>query len=75
MDTFGALGATCVPIALPELFTSLQMGVVNASEGPFDQLVTNKLYDCLLYTSDGAAVSGAALWAGAALSPHPAARV
>lgn len=45
MDTFGALGATCVPIALPELFTSLQMGVVNASEGPFDQLVTNKLYE------------------------------
>ena len=44
-DTFGALGATCVPIALTELFTSLQTGVVNASEGPFDQIVTNKLYE------------------------------
>ncbi len=45
METFAALGATCVPIALTELFTSLQMGVVNASEGPFDQLVSNKLYE------------------------------
>lgn len=44
-ETFGALGATCVPIALTELFTSLQTGVVNASEGPFDQIVTNKLYE------------------------------
>ena len=44
-DTFGALGATCVPIALTELFTSLQTGVVNAAEGPFDQIVTNKLYE------------------------------
>jgi TRAP-type C4-dicarboxylate transport system substrate-binding protein len=49
MNTFSALGATCVPIALPELFTSLQMGIVNSSEGPIDQLVTNKIYEVQKY--------------------------
>jgi tripartite ATP-independent transporter DctP family solute receptor len=49
MTNFTALGSIVVPIALPELFTSLQAGVVNASEGPFDQIVTNKLHEVQKY--------------------------
>jgi len=45
VDTFTALGAVTVPVALTELFTALQTGVCEASEGPWDQLVTNKLYE------------------------------
>ncbi|MCD8122544.1 MAG: TRAP transporter substrate-binding protein [Clostridiales bacterium] len=45
VDTFAALGCVPVPIALTELFTALQTGVCEASEGPWDQLVTNKLYE------------------------------
>src|SRR5215204_6871832 len=39
------LGAVVVPIALPELFTSLKLGVVSASDGPFDQIYTFKLQE------------------------------
>lgn len=45
IDSFTEIGAVVVPIALPELFTSLQMGVVSASEGPFDQIDSYKLYE------------------------------
>lgn len=45
VNTFSALGCVTVPIALTELFTALQTGVCEASEGPWEQLVTNKLYE------------------------------
>lgn len=45
INAFTEIGAVVVPIALPELFTSLQMGVVSASEGPFDQIYSYKLYE------------------------------
>ena len=45
LDTFSELGCVCVPISLTELFTSLQMGVVNSSEGPIDQIYSYKLYE------------------------------
>jgi TRAP-type transport system periplasmic protein len=45
IDAFGGLGAVVVPIALPELFTSLKLGVVSASDGPFDQIYTFKLHE------------------------------
>lgn len=45
IDAFGQLGAVVVPIALPELFTSLKLGVVSASDGPFDQIYTFKLQE------------------------------
>lgn len=62
METFGKLGAVTVPIALPELFTSLQMGVVNASEGPFDQIVTNKLYEVQKYITISTYYYSISMW-------------
>ena len=49
VNTFSALGCITVPVALPELFTALQSNVCEASEGPWDQLVTNKLYEVQKY--------------------------
>lgn len=37
-DTWKSLGATPVPIPLGELYTSVQNGTVDASEGPWDQI-------------------------------------
>ena len=34
IEAFSEIGAVVVPIALPELFTSLKLGVVSASDGP-----------------------------------------
>src|SRR5215204_144982 len=45
IDAFSQIGAIVVPIALPELFTSLKLGVVSASDGPFDQIYTFKLQE------------------------------
>lgn len=38
-----ALGASPTPVALPELYGALQTGVVDASEGPYEQIATFKL--------------------------------
>ena len=43
------LGGTTVPIVLGELYSSLQTGVVDASEGPYEQLATYKLYEVQKY--------------------------
>ena len=45
----GGLGGTTVPIVLGELYSSLQTGVVEASEGPYEQLATYKLYEVQKY--------------------------
>ncbi len=45
IDCFTAIGGVVIPIALPELFTSLKMGVVEGSEGPFEQIYTYKLHE------------------------------
>lgn len=45
IDCFSELGAVVIPIALPELFTSLKMGVVEGSEGPYEQIYTYKLQE------------------------------
>lgn len=37
-DTWKSLGATPVPIPLGELYTSIQNGTADASEGPWDQI-------------------------------------
>lgn len=42
-DIWGSLGATTVPMALGELYTSLQNGTVDASEGPWEQIAVNNL--------------------------------
>lgn len=49
INVWEAIGAVCVPIALPELYTSLQLGVVEASEGPFDQFLSYHLYKVQKY--------------------------
>lgn len=38
-----SLGATTVPMALGELYTGLQNGTVDASEGPWEQIASNNL--------------------------------
>ena len=45
----GGLGGTTVPIVLGELYTSLQTGVVEASEGPYEQLATYKFNEVQKY--------------------------
>ena len=42
---FNGIGAVCVPISLNELYSSLQNGAVQASEGPWEQMVTYNLYE------------------------------
>ncbi|MDR3199865.1 MAG: TRAP transporter substrate-binding protein [Spirochaetales bacterium] len=43
------LGGTTVPIVLGELYGALQNGVVDASEGPYEQLATYKFYEVQKY--------------------------
>jgi tripartite ATP-independent transporter DctP family solute receptor len=44
-----AIGASTVPIALTELFTALQTGVADASEGDVTQILSFKLYEVQKY--------------------------
>lgn len=39
------LGASATPVALPELYSALQTGVVDASEGPYEQFATFSLQE------------------------------
>lgn len=39
------IGASPAPIPLPELYSALQTKVVDASEGPYEQIATFKLYE------------------------------
>jgi len=43
------LGGTTIPIALGELYTALQTGVAEASEGPYEQLANFKLNEVQRY--------------------------
>lgn len=45
VKVFSEFGSQPVSIALPELYSSLQTGVVAASEGPYEQIATNHLYE------------------------------
>ena len=45
INTMEALGATPTPIPGPEIFTSLQNGVVDATEAPIFAAVTQKYYE------------------------------
>lgn len=62
IDAFGALGSVVVPIALPELFTSLKLGVVSASDGPFDQIYTFKLHEAQKYLAITGHLYATSLW-------------
>jgi TRAP-type transport system periplasmic protein len=62
IDAFGGLGAVVVPIALPELFTSLKLGVVSASDGPFDQIYTFKLQEAQKHLAITGHLYATSLW-------------
>jgi len=62
IDAFSGIGAVVVPIALPELFTSLKLGVVSASDGPFDQIYTFKLYEAQKYLAITGHLYATSLW-------------
>lgn len=62
IDAFSATGAVVVPIALPELFTSLKLGVVSASDGPFDQIYSFKLQEAQKYVAITGHLYATSLW-------------
>jgi TRAP-type transport system periplasmic protein len=47
--TYKTIGFLPTPIALPELFTALQTGVVDAAEGPPSQMLSYKYYEVQKY--------------------------
>lgn len=47
--TWKGIGAMPTPIALPELYGALQTKVVDASEGPYEQFATFKLFEVQKY--------------------------
>jgi len=51
VQTFAALGATPTPIPAPEIYTSLQTGVVDAMEGSPETGVTFKVFEVTDYMS------------------------
>lgn len=62
IEAFSEAGAVVVPIALPELFTSLRLGVVSASEGPFDQIYTFKLHEAQSHLATTGHLYATSLW-------------
>ncbi len=62
IDAFSQIGAVVVPIALPELFTSLKLGVVSASDGPFDQIYTFKLQEAQKHLAITGHLYATSLW-------------
>jgi tripartite ATP-independent transporter DctP family solute receptor len=62
IDAFSATGAVVVPIALPELFTSLKLGVVSASDGPFDQIASFKLNEAQKHIAVTGHLYATSLW-------------
>jgi len=62
IEAFSEIGAVVVPIALPELFTSLKLGVVSASDGPFDQIYTFKLHEAQTHLAITGHLYATSLW-------------
>ncbi|WP_309084943.1 TRAP transporter substrate-binding protein [Chelativorans sp.] len=62
IEAFAETGAVVVPIALPELFTSLKLGVVSASEGPYDQIYTFKLHEAQSHLAITGHLYATSLW-------------
>ena len=56
LDTWNAVGATCVSISLGELYTSIQNGTVAAAEGPWTQFTGYALEEVLDYCMETAHV-------------------
>lgn len=47
--TWKALGANPVPMAMPEVFTGLQQGTIDAQENPLQQIVDNSMFEVQKY--------------------------
>ena len=56
-DIWNSLGAVTVPMALGELYTGLQQGTVEASEGPWEQMKANNLEEVQDYIIETAHIS------------------
>jgi TRAP-type transport system periplasmic protein len=48
---FKAMGASAIPIAWSEVFTSLQTGVVDGQHNPLGQIISGKIYEVQKYLS------------------------
>jgi TRAP-type transport system periplasmic protein len=62
IEAFTETGAVVVPIALPELFTSLRLGTVSASDGPFDQIYTFNLHEAQTHLALTGHLYATSLW-------------
>ncbi|WP_158626088.1 TRAP transporter substrate-binding protein [Arsenicitalea aurantiaca] len=62
IEAFTETGAVVVPIALPELFTSLRLGTVSASDGPFDQIYTFNLHEAQSHLALTGHLYATSLW-------------
>lgn len=51
VETFRALGANATPIAFTELYSALQLGVVDGQENPPAHILTQKFYEVQKYAS------------------------
>ena len=51
VDTFTTLGANATPIAFTELYSALQLGVVDGQENPPAHILTQKFYEVQDYAS------------------------
>ncbi len=51
VETFKAMGATPVPLALAEIYPGLQQGLIDGAEGPFSQIVSLKKYEVAKFYS------------------------
>lgn len=52
LDVWTALGANPTPIAFPELFTSLQQGIVDGQENPFSVIAAANFYEVQSYITE-----------------------
>lgn len=51
VETFRALGANATPIAFTELYSALQLGVIDGQENPPAHILTQKFYEVQKYAS------------------------
>jgi len=52
MDAWNQLGAIATPMAVTELFTALQQGVVDGQENPYANIKSNRFYEAQKYLTN-----------------------
>ncbi|HHW07219.1 MAG TPA: DctP family TRAP transporter solute-binding subunit [Clostridia bacterium] len=52
MQHFNALGASAIPMAFSELYSSLQQGIIDGQENPYVNIYLNGLYECQKYITE-----------------------